>query len=60
MIIIFTVAIIIFNIIDDDDNNNHAVKGSNVYDDNNLTRSIYNIKYNERFIVFITLSFPYN
>ena len=54
MIIIFTIAIIINIIIDDDDNNNHDVKGSNVYDDNNLTRSIYNIKYNERFIVFIT------
>ena len=54
MIIIFTIAIIIYNIKDDDDNNNHDVKGSNNNDDDNLTRSIYNIKYNERFIVFIT------
>ena len=37
MIIMFTIAIIIYIIIDDDDNNRHAVKGSNVYDDNNLT-----------------------
>ena len=58
MIIIFTIAIIIYIIIDDDDNNNHDVKGSNDYDDNNLTRSIYNIKYNDRSKVFITLSFP--
>ena len=41
MIIIFTIAIIIYIIIDDDDNNyNHDVKGSNVYDDNNLTCNI--------------------
>ena len=44
MIIIFTIAIIIYIIIDDD-NNNHAVKGSNVYDDNNLPCNINNIKY---------------
>ena len=45
MIIIFTIAIIIYIIIDDDDNNNHDVKGSNVYDDNNLTCNINNIEY---------------
>ena len=45
MIIIFTIAIIIYNIIDDDDNNNHAVKGSNDYDDNNLPCNINNIEY---------------
>ena len=46
MIIIFTVAIIIYIIIDDDDdNNNHDVKGSNDYDDNNLTCNINSIKY---------------